>query len=150
MARPGVGYESRRAAILPARVGGRIPARRRDLRRRPGRAAPACPRFLTWLGLVSYSLYLLHPLWIDLYAHLPWAHARHTPALAAAFMAVLLVCCQLTYRCVELPGQRLGTRLARRLDSPPPPTEPGGPGTLVSLPVPAPAGQRKGRKPSSR
>jgi peptidoglycan/LPS O-acetylase OafA/YrhL len=37
--------------------------------------------------------------------------------MTAIFLLVLLVCCGLTYRFVEVPMQRMGRRVARRLDA---------------------------------
>jgi peptidoglycan/LPS O-acetylase OafA/YrhL len=79
------------------------------------------PRFLSWLGTISYSLYLMHMLLIDLFVRLPWAQPGQAPViqagLAASFLALLLGCCWLTYRAVEMPAQRLGRRLAAWLDA---------------------------------
>ncbi len=79
------------------------------------------PSILAWLGLVSYSVYLLHPLLIDVYDSIPWARGHHPVglqvALAGGFLAVLLACCALTYHLVEAPMQRLGRRAAARLDA---------------------------------
>jgi peptidoglycan/LPS O-acetylase OafA/YrhL len=36
--------------------------------------------------------------------------------MTAIFLLVLLVCCGLTYRFIEAPMQRMGRRVARRLD----------------------------------
>jgi peptidoglycan/LPS O-acetylase OafA/YrhL len=79
------------------------------------------PRLLTWLGLVSYSVYVLHPLLIGLYRRIP---AGHGPPplpvqlmLTAAFLAVLLGCCALTYRLLEVPAQRQGRALAAWLEA---------------------------------
>ncbi len=78
------------------------------------------PGVLAWLGLVSYSIYLLHPLLIGIYLRLPWVGARHSlpvqVALAAGFLVVLLALCALTYRLVEVPMQRRGKRLSAWLE----------------------------------
>jgi len=78
------------------------------------------PRIVAWLGLVSYSVYLLHPLLVSLYNHIPLTqHPHPVPeqlALAAAFLAVLLACCSLSYRFIEAPMQRQGRRFAAWLE----------------------------------
>ncbi|MFI6597303.1 acyltransferase family protein [Nonomuraea sp. NPDC050536] len=76
------------------------------------------PGVLAWLGLVSYSVYLLHPLLLhsvdallpDTGVALGWRLA-----ILAAALAALLGLSALTWRWVELPGQRLGARLRKRL-----------------------------------
>jgi peptidoglycan/LPS O-acetylase OafA/YrhL len=78
------------------------------------------PRMLTWLGLISYSVYLLHPMLIEVYRYLPWT-ARHYslwPQLLvdALFLAILIALCSLTYLFVERPMQNAGRRLARWFD----------------------------------
>ncbi|MGW4421594.1 acyltransferase family protein [Streptosporangium sp. NPDC004631] len=79
------------------------------------------PRFLVWLGLTSYSLYLLHhPLLRLVYAVAGDVRAMPPVAqvsLSAAFVAVLLALSWGTYRYVELPMQRLGRRLAQKPSS---------------------------------
>jgi peptidoglycan/LPS O-acetylase OafA/YrhL len=80
------------------------------------------PAVLAWLGLVSYSVYLLHPLLLDAYDSVPFAPGYHQPvwlqaAAAAVFLAVLLACCALTYHLIEAPMQRLGRRAAKWLDA---------------------------------
>ena len=78
-------------------------------------------RAATWLGTVSYSMYLLHPLVINVYAQLPWLSDTDPlivqAGLAAGCLALLLGCCWLTYRAVEVPMQRLGRGIAARLDA---------------------------------
>jgi peptidoglycan/LPS O-acetylase OafA/YrhL len=80
------------------------------------------PAVLAWLGVVSYSVYLLHPLFLDAYDNLPFAPGDHQPiwlqlGAAAVFLAVLLACCAGTYYLLEAPMQRLGRRVATRLDA---------------------------------
>jgi peptidoglycan/LPS O-acetylase OafA/YrhL len=80
------------------------------------------PAVLAWLGLVSYSVYLLHPLVLDVYDSVPFAPGYNQAAwlqavAGAVFLAVLLACCAGTYYLVEAPMQRLGRRLAARLDA---------------------------------
>jgi len=78
------------------------------------------PHALAWLGLISYSLYLLHPVLIEVYDSVPWTRNQNfVPTellLAAVFLLILLVCCGLTHRLIEAPMQRLGRRVTRRLD----------------------------------
>jgi len=79
------------------------------------------PRALAWLGLVSYSVYLLHPVLIEVYTSVPWTRNENfVPMelfLVAVFVTVLLVCCGLTHRYIEAPMQRLGRRVSGRLDA---------------------------------
>lgn len=75
------------------------------------------PRVAAWLGLVSYSVYLLHPLVFDAYRSFPRTHHSHYGALgqtvvAAALLAVILSASAITYYAVEKPMQRLGRRIA--------------------------------------
>jgi peptidoglycan/LPS O-acetylase OafA/YrhL len=78
------------------------------------------PRVLTWLGLISYSVYLLHPALIEVYRHLSWT-AHHSfwvqVAIDALFLVILIAACSVTYLLVERPMQDVGRRLARRLDA---------------------------------
>ena len=78
------------------------------------------PRVLTWLGLISYSVYLLHPALIEIYRYLPWT--AHHPfgiqvLIDALFLAILIAVCSVTYLLVERPMQNLGRRLGRQLDA---------------------------------
>ena len=68
------------------------------------------PGWLTWLGLVSYSVYLLHPLVIDFTVELaggPWVQL-------AATLVGTVVAAGLTQRLIERPGQALGRRWRAR------------------------------------
>lgn len=78
------------------------------------------PAVFAWLGLVSYSVYLLHPLLVEVYQRIPLTQHPHPfpeqMLLAAAFVAVLLGCCWLSYRFVEAPMQRQGRKFAAWLE----------------------------------
>jgi len=76
------------------------------------------PRWCGWLGMISYSVYLLHPLVFDAYRSIPVLHRTHTMPDQVLFFAGLLVVIvglsALTYYFVEKPMQRLGRRVAAR------------------------------------
>ena len=76
------------------------------------------PRWCAWLGMISYSVYLLHPLVFDAYRSVPLLHRKHTlPDQAlffAALLAVIVGLSALTYYLVERPMQGLGRRVAAR------------------------------------
>jgi peptidoglycan/LPS O-acetylase OafA/YrhL len=92
--------------------------------------------------MISYSVYLLHPLVFDAYRSVPALHRPHTVAvqalLFAGCVAVVISLSAVTYYSVEKPMQRLGRRFAGRRTGPAPPgTHP--PGTY---PAGAAAGSR--------
>src|SRR6266699_2003121 len=78
------------------------------------------PRALTWLGLISYSLYLLHPLVIEVYHHF-YPSRQHSFAvqvpIAAGLVAIMIAVSSVTYLAVERPSQGLGRRVGRWLDT---------------------------------
>jgi peptidoglycan/LPS O-acetylase OafA/YrhL len=65
-----------------------------------GRAVPGA---LTWLGTVSYSLYLLHLLVLSVLVRI----TDHRPLIVIGFVAGTLLTAWAGHRCVERPGQRL-------------------------------------------
>jgi peptidoglycan/LPS O-acetylase OafA/YrhL len=79
------------------------------------------PRALTRLGLISYSLYLLHPLVIEVYHHYTWTRLPHPfglqVMLAAGLLASMIAVSSLTYLSVERPMQNVGRRVGRWLDA---------------------------------
>jgi peptidoglycan/LPS O-acetylase OafA/YrhL len=80
------------------------------------------PRWCAWLGMISYSLYLLHPLIFDAYRDVPALHRPHTMPdqvlIFAAILALVIGLSSLTYCFVEKPMQRLGRRVAARFPYP--------------------------------
>ncbi|WP_344941165.1 acyltransferase [Actinomadura miaoliensis] len=75
------------------------------------------PKVLAWLGLVSYSLYLLHPLVLQVVWRLvgepdDMALAERL-AWGAAAVACVVAAAAFTYRHVERPMQNLARRLSR-------------------------------------
>jgi peptidoglycan/LPS O-acetylase OafA/YrhL len=76
------------------------------------------PRWCAWLGVISYSVYLLHPLVFDAYRSIPVLHRTHTMPdqvlFFAGLLAVILGLSALTYYLIEKPMQRLGHRVAAR------------------------------------
>ncbi|MGH3243960.1 MAG: acyltransferase family protein [Spirillospora sp.] len=77
------------------------------------------PRALVWSGVVSYSLYLLHPLVIQAIWHAAGRDPGTLPGPVRMIWGVVLVTtvlgsAALTYRYVEIPAQRLGRRLTAR------------------------------------
>lgn len=82
----------------------------------------AVPRALAWLGLVSYSVYLMHYVLLQVSRPVLAAAGERLPAPAealvvAAFLTALVGTCWLTYRFIELPGQRLGRRWTRWMNA---------------------------------
>jgi peptidoglycan/LPS O-acetylase OafA/YrhL len=79
------------------------------------------PRLLSWLGLISYSIYLLHPLLIDVFYNRVWRGHHYSfgmqVVMAAVFGIVLVALSSVTYLLVEKPMQGVGRRVARRLDA---------------------------------
>jgi peptidoglycan/LPS O-acetylase OafA/YrhL len=76
----------------------------------------AVPKVLSGLGVISYSLYLVHlPIllvMIEILGERRWSPLPHQIGTAAAFLLVLLPVSRLTNRYVERPIQRLGRRLS--------------------------------------
>jgi peptidoglycan/LPS O-acetylase OafA/YrhL len=75
------------------------------------------PDVLVRLGLISYGVYLLHPLAIQIMRRfipdgspIPWAERL---MWGAVLLAAVLACAAVSYRFLEQPTQRLGRRLAR-------------------------------------
>ncbi|GLW28072.1 hypothetical protein Areg01_10120 [Actinoplanes regularis] len=73
----------------------------------------AVPGFLTWLGLVSFSLYLLHMPVLFVASHFLNGHPI---LLSAAFVIGTLVVSWAAYHLVERPGQELGRRVESYLE----------------------------------
>jgi peptidoglycan/LPS O-acetylase OafA/YrhL len=76
------------------------------------------PRAAAWLGVISYSVYLLHPLVFNAYRSIHALHHKYSmpaqTALFAALVAVIIAVSAVTYYLVEKPMQRLGRWLAGR------------------------------------
>lgn len=73
----------------------------------------AVPGVLTWLGMISFSVYLLHIPVLVAVSHLLHGHPA---AIGVAFVAGTLGVAWMTFYLVERPGQRLGRRMLDRLD----------------------------------
>ncbi|WP_250035391.1 acyltransferase family protein [Paractinoplanes maris] len=82
----------------------------------------AMPRALTWLGRVSYSLYLLHVMVLFMIPRVvPELGTRPLPirvATGLTYVAIVLILAALSYRMVERPGQALGRSLLHPIGKP--------------------------------
>jgi peptidoglycan/LPS O-acetylase OafA/YrhL len=74
----------------------------------------ALPRWLTQLGVISYSIYLLHPVLFQTLDQIIGRPRNDNPVMLVAVMAGLVPVAWVAYRLVEAPTQRLGRRIGRR------------------------------------
>lgn len=77
------------------------------------------PRALLWIGAISYSVYMIHPLIINAISALHWRTSPDAPLplqllVAAVTLAAIIAFSALTYYLVEIPMQRVGRGLAKR------------------------------------
>jgi peptidoglycan/LPS O-acetylase OafA/YrhL len=72
------------------------------------------PAALTWLGTVSFSVYLLHVVVLGLLKQIVPVETAGPVLFGLLFAAGTLLASWLTHRFVEQPGQTLGRRLQRR------------------------------------
>lgn len=94
--------------------------------------------WLTWPGVISFAVYLLHPIMLALVDVVIGGSGPERPWLLAAFLVLLLIPCHFAYRLVEQPMQRLGRRVSRRL-APAQPATKAAPAPPASVrPVPEP------------
>lgn len=73
------------------------------------------PVWAATLGVISYSVYLLHPVLLIVTDAVFGRPQQDSVEIELAFLAVLLVLCRFTYRYVEAPAQRWGRSLSRRV-----------------------------------
>jgi peptidoglycan/LPS O-acetylase OafA/YrhL len=73
------------------------------------------PRWLAGLGVISYSVYLLHPVVLMVSDQVFGTKREDDVRRLAVFTLVLLAVSWTTHRYVEAPTRRLGRRLIRRL-----------------------------------
>ncbi len=71
------------------------------------------PKWLTGLGTISFSLYLMHPVLLMVQDQLLGRPDHDDAVRLGLFILALLAVSVLTYRYVEVPFQRLGRRLNR-------------------------------------
>lgn len=72
------------------------------------------PSFLIGLGTISYSIYLVHPVLLAISDGTIGRSKQNDPVLEIALYSILLPLCVVTYRYLELPGQKWGRKLTRR------------------------------------
>jgi peptidoglycan/LPS O-acetylase OafA/YrhL len=81
----------------------------------PGLQKFLCTPALSWLGKVSYSLYLFHGIILIAACHL--ATPFGTPFAVAVGLATSLALAAASYRWIEMPAQSLGRRLGARIEA---------------------------------
>jgi peptidoglycan/LPS O-acetylase OafA/YrhL len=82
---------------------------------------------MQWLGERSFGIYLLHPLvifslmragvYVSIYQALKLIGAWAYVPCAGLTAAIVLSAAAMTYRFIEMPGQRVGANLIRWLDN---------------------------------
>ena len=82
---------------------------------------PLATRATDWLGRISYSIYLFHPIvfltllwWLQRQPDASWWRSWHLGTYLLVNIGLTLVVADLVYRCVERPGIALGRRVAAR------------------------------------
>jgi peptidoglycan/LPS O-acetylase OafA/YrhL len=105
------------------------------------------PRWCAWLGLISYSVYLLHPLVLNAYrdarGSVPFFRHSHSIGVQvlifAGLLAVIVALSAVTYYLIEKPMQGLGRRVAARpgpaVPASPVPASPVAYATVADAPV---------------
>jgi peptidoglycan/LPS O-acetylase OafA/YrhL len=72
---------------------------------------------LQYLGRISYSLYLVRMIWIGILFRL--LDGANSLAISGVVVATSILSADLMNRCIEAPANRLGRRIATRIQLPP-------------------------------